>query len=171
MLIRNPPALISAQRCDNQPRSARARRFSSLPECFASDPTWLRLAAGSCAQECAHATSVAPLQLLRACVPRLIIDIAASSVAHYGPVEVLRLPVGRPPDDETRPYCTCRGCYHAISSTRGKPDHGRTSAGVGWPTRGHTRDRGKQIPIWTLLDSEVTPCGTGLRSHSLSCSS
>ncbi len=40
--------------------------------------------------------------LLRTHVPRLIIDIAASSVAHYGPVEVLRLPVGRPPDDETR---------------------------------------------------------------------
>ena len=34
-------------------------------------------------------------------VPRLIIDIAASSVAHYGPVEVPRPPVGRPPDDET----------------------------------------------------------------------
>ncbi len=28
-------------------------------------------------------------------------DIAASSVAHYGPVEVLRPPVGRPPEDET----------------------------------------------------------------------
>ena len=26
---------------------------------------------------------------------------AAPSVAHYGPVEVLRLPVGRPPDDPT----------------------------------------------------------------------
>ncbi len=34
-------------------------------------------------------------------VLRLIIDIAAPSVARYGPVEVLRLPVGRPPDDET----------------------------------------------------------------------
>ncbi len=42
---------------------------------------------------------VAPLQ---PSVPRRIIDIAASSsVAHYGPVEVLRLPVGCPPDDET----------------------------------------------------------------------
>jgi hypothetical protein len=39
--------------------------------------------------------------LLRPCVPRLIIDNAAPSVAHYGPVEVLRLPVGRLPDDET----------------------------------------------------------------------
>ena len=29
-------------------------------------------------------------------VPLLIIDIAAPSVAHYGRVEVLRLPVGRP---------------------------------------------------------------------------
>ena len=41
------------------------------------------------------------MQLLRPSVPRLIIDIAAPSVAHYGPAEVLRLPVGRPPDDET----------------------------------------------------------------------
>ncbi len=62
---------------------------------------WLRLAAGLCAQECAHATSVAPLQLLRTCEHPFIIDIAASSVAHYGPVEVLCLPVGRLPDDET----------------------------------------------------------------------
>ncbi len=34
-------------------------------------------------------------------VPGRIIDIAASSVVHYGLVEVLRLPVGRPPNDET----------------------------------------------------------------------
>ncbi len=37
----------------------------------------------------------------------LIMEIAAPSVAHYGPVEVLRLPVGRPPEDETvRPPAT-----------------------------------------------------------------
>ena len=40
-------------------------------------------------------------QPLRSRVLRLIIDIAASPVAHYGPVEVLRPPVGRPPEDET----------------------------------------------------------------------
>jgi len=34
-------------------------------------------------------------------VPSLIMEIAAPSVAHYGPVVVLRLPVGRPPDDKT----------------------------------------------------------------------
>ncbi len=38
---------------------------------------------------------------LRSRVPRFIIDIAAPSVALYGPVEVLCLPVERPPDDET----------------------------------------------------------------------
>ncbi len=43
-----------------------------------------------------------PHPVLWSRVPRLIIDIAASSVAHYGPVEALRpLPVGCPPDDET----------------------------------------------------------------------
>ncbi len=64
---------------------------------------WLRLAAGVCAQECAHGPA-APLQLLRICEHPFIIDIAAPSVAHYGPVEVLRLPVGRPPDDETAEF-------------------------------------------------------------------
>ena len=38
---------------------------------------------------------------MRSRVLGLIIDIAASPVAHYGPVEVLRPPVGRPPEDET----------------------------------------------------------------------
>ncbi len=42
------------------------------------------------------------MSALQPSVPRFIIAIAALlTVAHYGPVEVLRLPVGRPPDDET----------------------------------------------------------------------
>ncbi len=46
--------------------------------------------------------ALAPCEpLLRICEHPFIIDIAAPSVAHYGPVEVLRLPVGCPPDDET----------------------------------------------------------------------
>ncbi len=54
------------------------------------------------------ATTAAQRPLLRTCVPRPIIDIAASSVAHYGPVEVLRPPVGRP---TTRPLDQPEGCY------------------------------------------------------------
>ncbi len=65
-----------------------------------SDPVWLRLAAGLCTQECAHEPGP-PLQLLRICEHPFIIDIAAPSVAHYGPVEVLRLPVRASPT--TRP--------------------------------------------------------------------
>ncbi len=70
------------------------------PGPFASDPVWLHLAAGTCAQECAHGPA-APVQPLRICEHPFIIDLAAPSVAHYGPVEVLRLPLGHPPEDET----------------------------------------------------------------------
>ncbi len=49
--------------------------------------------------------------LLQPSVPRRIIDIAASSVAHYGPVEVLRPPVGRPADETAE---ATDGFYHFL---------------------------------------------------------
>ncbi len=63
----------------------------------------------------------------------LIMEIAAPSVAHYGPVEVLRLPVGRPPEDETvRPPATldalCLGGGIMRSHSTGHhPPHGPMS--------------------------------------------
>ncbi len=56
---------------------------------------------GFCCSQNGHGSRGGGAYPLWARVLRLIVDIAASSVARYGPVEVLRLPVGRPPDDET----------------------------------------------------------------------
>jgi hypothetical protein len=46
-------------------------------------------------------TGVSTPPLAALCTTLHYRDCSASLVAHYGPVEVLRLPVGRRPDDET----------------------------------------------------------------------
>ena len=57
---------------------------------------------------------------LRPRVPRLIIDIAAPSVAHYGPVEVLRPPVGRPARRRDRWPDDCTALDPILGGSNGK---------------------------------------------------
>ncbi len=55
--------------------------MNNPPVCFQEASGWV-------STECEQRLNTSPLHPH---VPRLIIDIAASSVAHYGPVEMLRV--------------------------------------------------------------------------------